>query len=240
MVKILFLLIARGGSKGVPKKNIKKLGKLPVLAYKAISAKKSKYCNRLILSTDSEEIAKIGKTYGAEVPFIRPETLASDEASSVDVVLHGMKWVEENDPVKYEAVCLLEAATPFLSHKDIDAAVNLYIQKKALSVLGMREVGVNSVFIAEIEENLQMKKHYEQMKGFYHTRRQDIKTQYTMNGAIYLINWEYLKEKRIFHSERTYGYIMPRETSVEIDNWIDFYFAESLIEKGIINMKNWE
>ena len=96
-MKVLFIITARGGSKGIPKKNIKILGKLPLIAYNIISAQKCNIKKRIIVSTDDPEIAEVALRYGAEVPFKRPKELATDEASSIDVVIHAMEWIEEND-----------------------------------------------------------------------------------------------------------------------------------------------
>ena len=128
-MKVLFVITARGGSKGVPRKNIKMLGPFPLLAYKIISAKKCNVNKRIIVSTDDKEIAAVSKKYGAEVPFIRPDFLATDTASSMDVVEHTMQWIKENDKEKYEYVCLLEPSSPFASYEDLNIAFKLIKEK---------------------------------------------------------------------------------------------------------------
>jgi len=238
-MNILFLITARSGSKGVPNKNTQKLGGIPLLAYKAIAALKSNYCTRLIISTDCEIIAKVAEEYGVEAPFIRPKHLATDEANSMEVVLHAMKWIEKNDEVQYDALGLLQPSSPFLTYEDINNTVDLYIKRNAIGVIGVKQVDTNSIFISEMDDDLCMKKHFIKMKSFYHTRRQDIKPEYTMNGAIYLANWKYLKENKTFHSEKTYGYIMPTERSIDIDTVNDFYYAQFLIEKNIVDLDFW-
>lgn len=239
-MNILFLITARGGSKGVPKKNIIDLGNIPLLGYKAISAKKSNYCTRLILSSDSEEIAEVAKVYGVEVPFLRPKYLAADEANSIDVILHAMDWIEKNDIKKYDAICLLEPSSPFATYEDINNAVELFISKKALGVLSVKAVDVNSVFVSDIGEDLNMSKHFEKINSLNKLRRQDFKEEYTMNGAIYIADWDYFKGNKSFHSEKTYAYIMPEEKSVEIDTMNNLYYARFLIEKDIININFWK
>jgi N-acylneuraminate cytidylyltransferase/CMP-N,N'-diacetyllegionaminic acid synthase len=236
----LFLITARGGSRGVPKKNICKIGGLPLLAYKAIAARKSNYCTRLIISTDSDEIAAVAREYGVEVPFMRPAELATDSANSMDVILHAMDWIEKNDPVKYDALCLLEPSTPFLTPNDVNQAIHLYQDKNALGVLGVKEVKDHSIFVSPIGDDLNMTWHYKKMWGNYHTPRQVLIPEYTMNGAIYLAAWDYLKEYHTFHSPRTYAYIMPEERSIEIDEVNDLYYASFLVEKGLININIWK
>lgn len=238
-MKILFLIVARQGSKGVPNKNIRELSGIPLLAFKAISALKSDYCSRLIISTDSETIGNLARRYNVEFPFIRPDYLATDTASSIDVVLHAMDWIEMYDNQRYDALALLEPSSPFLTYLDINNAVRLYEEKKAISILGVKETEVNTSFIAEIGEDLNMIKHYEKILALSKLRRQDFKKEYTMNGAIYLCDWEYLKKKKSFHSEKTYAYIMPSERSIEIDNVQDLSYANYLITNRIIDIGLW-
>lgn len=239
-MNILFLITARGGSKGVPNKNIQEISGIPLLVYKAIAAKKSNYCTRLIISTDSEKIADVAKKYNIEIPFIRPSYLATDEANSMDVITHAMEWIENNDTIKYDAICLLEPSSPFLTYQDINNSVQLFKEKDALGVLGVKQVEVNSIFVSEIDEDLCMKKHYYQMKSYYNTRRQDLKPQYTMNGAIYLADWNYIKENRTFHGERTFAYIMPNERSIEIDSMLDLEYSRFLVKSNIVDKKLWD
>lgn len=236
----LFLITARGGSKGVPKKNIYEIGGLPLLVYKAIAARNSNFCTRLIISTDSEEIVVVAKRYGIEVPFIRPDELATDTANSMDVIINAMEWIERNDVVKYDVLCLLEPSTPFLTPDDVNQAIALYQDKNALGILGVKKVKDHSIFVASIGDDLNMSKHYEKMRGNYHTPRQQLIPEYTMNGAIYIANWDYLKENRTFHSHRTYAYIMPDERSIEIDEMNDLYYASFLVEEGLIDINNWK
>lgn len=238
-MNILFLILARGGSKGVPKKNISEICGIPLLGYKAIAAKKSQYCSKIIISTDSIEIAEVAKKFGVEVPFIRPDYLATDKSSSIDSIIHAMEWIEKNDSKIYDAVFLLEPSSPFLTAEDVNMSVEMFIKKKALGVLGVKEVDVSSRFIAEIGKDLNMEEHYMKIKGMKSLRRQDLKKEYTMNGALYIADWNYMKEYRSFHSERTYAYIMPKERSIEIDDMNDLYYAKFLIESNIIDRKSW-
>jgi CMP-N,N'-diacetyllegionaminic acid synthase len=239
-MNILFLITARGGSRGVPKKNICEIGGLPLVAFKAIAALRSKFCTRLIISTDSEEIAAIAGKYGVEVPFIRPAELATDSANSMDVILHAINWIEENDCLNYDALCLLEPSSPFLTPEDVNQAIRFFQDKDAIGILGVKEVKDHSVFVSPIGNDLNMAKHYEKMRDNYHTPRQFLTPEYTMNGAIYLAKWDYLKQHQTFHSPRTYAYIMPEERSIEIDQMNDFYYACYLVEKGLVDINIWK
>lgn len=239
-MKVLFLIAARGGSKGVPRKNIKLLGKLPLIAYKIIAAKKCQVDKRIIVSTEDCEIAKIAEQYGAEVPFMRPEELATDEASSMDVVLHAMEWVEKNDNQKYDYICLLEPSSPFATYSDLEKALHLIQESDADTLLGMKEVEVNTVFIHELDESGKLSYFYECISRLRGERRQDYKKQYTMNGCMYIAKWEYFKENRLFHSMNSVPYIMPDEKSIEIDSMYNFNIATYLVENQIIDLQLWE
>ncbi|MGM9967104.1 MAG: cytidylyltransferase domain-containing protein [Rummeliibacillus sp.] len=239
-MKVLFVITARGGSQGVPKKNIRVLGDLPLIAYKIISAKKCSLDKRIIVSTDDKEIADISTQYGAEVPFIRPKELASNTASSLDVVEHAMKWIEKNDSDTYDYICLLEPSSPFATNKDLENAIHLINQKKADTLLGMKEVEVNTIFINELDDKGGLSYFYKNIKELNSLRRQDQKPQYTMNGCMYIAKWDYFKKNKSFHSEKSLPYIMPVEKSIEIDSIFNLNMANYLVEKGIIDLKEWQ
>jgi CMP-N,N'-diacetyllegionaminic acid synthase len=236
----LFLITARGQSKGVPRKNLKKIGGISLVGFKAISALRSKYCTRLILSSDDGEIQADGLSYGAEVPFTRPAELATDTASSADVIRHAMDWIEANTEERYDAIMLLEPSAPFARYIDFDSAVEMMIERDAKAVIGMREMEVNSVFVGELDEQRRMTTIIDQMKT-RHLRRQDVKPEYTMNAALYLFKWDLFKEHHSVYADRdhTYGYVMDRYHSVEIDVPIDFHWAEFLVDKGYVDLSYW-
>ena len=228
----LYLITARAGSKGVKNKNIIEIGGIPLLAFKAISAKKSNHCDRLIISTDSEEIAHIAARYGVEVPFIRPRYLAEDNSSSTDVILHAMDFIEKNENKKYDKITLLEPSSPFATYEDYNNAIELYNLKKATSVIGMKE-SVSSTFIAPLDEDLKMSAHYNKMNIKQGVRRQDFTQEYTMNGALYVFNWDHMNTKKNIYSDNSYGYVMKSEYSIEIDDYNDLYYATYMYEKHL-------
>ncbi len=240
-MNVLFVITARGGSKGVPRKNIRQIGGLPLIAYKIIAAEKCKYTHRTIVSTDDDEIAEVAKQYGAEVPFRRPTELASDTASSMDVVMHTIEWVEKNDPDKvYDTICLLEPSSPFATYEDIDNALTVMENTGADTVLGMKEVEVSRDFIFELDNNDGLSKFWESVKEMSGVRRQDQKPQYTMNGCMYIAKMKYFKKNRLFHSYNSKPYIMSWEKSVEIDTEQDLKYAEYLIKEGLIDLNYWK
>ena len=124
-MKILHLITARGNSKGVPNKNIKKIGELTLIEYKACAAKRSKYCNRLILSSDDEDIIALAKDHNIEVPFVRPAELATDTATSFDVISHAIDYLESQGDY-FDAIMLLEPSSPFSRPDDLNKAVEIY------------------------------------------------------------------------------------------------------------------
>ena len=155
-LRVLFLIVARGGSRGVKDKNIRRIGDLSLLGYKAVTAQKSRYCTRLILSTDSAEIQKEGRKYGVEIPFTRPAELASDTASSIDVIRHAMDWIEQEGADTYDAFMLLEPSSPFATAQDYDQAIELMQSRDANVVVGMRETEVHSTFVGELDPDLRI------------------------------------------------------------------------------------
>lgn len=238
-MRVLFLITARGGSKGVPRKNIRKVGSLPLIAYKIIAAQGTDFEKRIIVSTEDTEIAEVAREYGAEVPFVRPDNLASDEASSMDVVAHAIEWIENNDTNKYDYICLLEPSSPFASADDLEKAIKLIDEKKADTLLGMVEVGVTRNFIHQLDDCGRLSLFYDEIKKINSVRRQSQAKEYTMNGCMYVAKWDYFKKCKLFHSINSIPYIMPAEKSVEIDTMTDYYYACFLIEKGIVDEKMW-
>ena len=238
-MKILFVVTARGGSKGVPRKNIKLLGGMPLIAYKIIAAQKCRYEKRILVSTDDEEIAKVGRKYGAEVPFMRPAELSTDSASSADVVLHAMNWIKDNSKEKYDYVCLLEPSSPFASYKDFDKAFELIQEADADTLLGMKEVDVTSNFIHSLDEDGKLSEFYYAIKDLKSIRRQDQAKEYTMNGCMYIAKWDYFMKNKLFHSENSVPNIMSEENSIEIDTMLDYEIACRIVEKGLIDMSLW-
>jgi CMP-N,N'-diacetyllegionaminic acid synthase len=233
----LFLIIARGGSKGLPSKNIRKVAGIPMIGYKAISARQCDYCTRLIASTDSEEIADVALEYGSEVPFIRPDYLATDTTSSMDVVIHAMNWIEKNDTTKYDALFLLQPSSPFATYEDFNRAVRLMLSKKAIGVISVVEQKTNSMLVANLDPDGGMSNFYKKINA-HDVRRQAFKKEYTMNGGIYVASWEYLKKFKTFHSDKTYAYIMPQERSLDIDSLYDLKLAEFLARE-VLDVNKW-
>jgi CMP-N-acetylneuraminic acid synthetase len=240
--EILFLLVGRGGSKGLPGKNLRQIGGISLTGYKARSAQRSKYCSRLVVSSDSTDIQDEGKRFGAEVLFTRPAELASDTASSNEVVLHAMDWMEKHEGRKYDAVMLLEPSSPFARADHYDAAVELFIERQAELVVGLRETEVSSVFVGRLDATGSIGAIVNQMLHSPALRRQDQAPEVTMNGALYLIGWEAMRRHRKIYANpaASYGILMDRLHSIEIENEADLAFASFAIERSILDQSPWQ
>ena len=227
---ILGLIPARGGSKGLPRKNIKPLLGKPLIAWTIEEALASKYLDRLIVSTDDKEIAEISKKYGAEVPFIRPKELAEDNAKGIDVALHAIDWLKKNDKQKqYDLLMLLQPTSPLRTTEDIDKAIELLFLKDAKAIVSVCEVDHYPLWSNTLPENGCMKDFIR--KEIMNKNRQELPIFYRLNGCIYLAYCSYLQKQRSFFGEKSFAYIMPKERSIDIDGEIDFRLAEILLIK---------
>lgn len=234
MNDVLFLIAARSGSKGVPNKNIKKLGEKPLLAYRIQSALKLTEKKNIWLSTDSERYAQIGEQYGATIPFIRPEELAKDDASSIDVVLHAMQYAESKGH-KYSKIALLEPTSPFVYSEYIKKAIEqLNKTSKANAIVATKKTEVNTFFIQENKEYLDVFSN--KINNNNTLRRQDFKEEITPSGGFYIADWSSFKNNRNFYTKSTLSFVLPEICTLEIDYPIQFLWAEFLIEKKIVDL----
>jgi len=238
-MKYLFLITARGGSKGVPRKNLRKIGGLSLLGFKIRSALASKHCDRVVVSTDSEEIAAEALALGAEVPFMRPDELATDNASSFDVVRHAMDFCEAAGEA-YDGIMLLEPSSPFAMGTDYDAAIELFERERASLVVGVVHHKINTVYIAEMEGTC-IAPIIDKLISIKNTNRQSKAPQFTMNGTFYLFPWNVLRDHETIYWDRagSHGIVMEPERSIEIDEEMDLVWAEFLVERGIVSMDPW-
>lgn len=229
MGNILAIIPARGGSKGVPKKNIKAINGEPLIAYTIKEAKKSKYIERVIVSTEDEEISRISLEYGGEVPYLRPKELAEDHTPGIDPVIHCIEWLRENENYIPEYVCLLQCTSPLRKIQIIDAAIEKIISSGTDSLVSVCESEVSPYWMKRIE-NDRLKDFLEETKVY--TRRQDIPAVYRLNGAIYIAKTESLLKNRGWYTDSTLPFVMDKISSVDIDDMIDFRFAEFLMKEG--------
>lgn len=226
--KVLAIIPARGGSKGVPRKNIRELDGKPLISYTIEEAKKSKYIDRIIVSTDDEEISDISKKFCAEVPYLRPKELAQDNSSTVDCIVHMLNWLKENENYIPDYVCLLQCTSPLRTFKDIDGTIEKMISTDMDGAVSVCEAEVNPYWTNVFEGD---KLNYFIEEGKWITRRQNLPKVYSLNGSVYVIKTNILLDKKTFETENITGYIMSTENSIDIDDEIDFKFAELLMKE---------
>ena len=226
---VLAVIPARGRSKGLSGKNIKKLFGKPLIAWSIEQAKSCDDIDRIVVSTDDENIAKVAKKSGEEVPFMRPLELAADTALIIDVISHAIDWLEEHEDYRPEYILLLQPTSPLRSPKDIKGAIQILKDKKARSVVSVCETDHHPWWSNILPEDGNMKDFIR--PEALNRRRQDLPVFYKVNGAIYLSELEYLYKCNGFFGPDTFAYKMPKTRSVDIDSAIDFKLAELLLEK---------
>ncbi len=226
-MRVLPLIPARGGSKGLPRKNILPLSGMPLIAHSIRQALAVPVMETVVVSTDDEEIARIAREYGAEVPFMRPPALSTDDARSIDVVIHALQFMEAHTGKPYDAVMLLQPTAPLRSSEDIIAALRLYEAENADSVISLYKLeSLHPFYMYRLEDSRPVPLMPEADR--YH-RRQDYPAVYLRNGAIYLTAREVLLEQRSFYGERLRAVVMPAERSVNIDTLGDLARAEAIL-----------
>ena len=223
-MKVLAVIPARGGSKGIPRKNIKKLGGKPLIAWTIEAALKAPSINRVIVSTDDEEIAAVAEQFGAEVPFKRPIAIARDDTPGLDPVLHAI----ENSPDS-DWVLLLQPTSPLRSVDDIEGIIKLCQEKGALSAVSVAEVGKHPFWMYQRSSDMRLQPLIPNRGEIM--RRQDLPSVYVLNGALYLARPDWLIENQGFIGPETLGYVMPVERSVDLDTPLDWLWVEYLIER---------
>jgi len=228
--KIIAIIPARGGSKGIPNKNIKVICGKPLISWTIKEAKKCRLLDKIVVTTDSTRIADISVRCGAQVPFLRPKYLASDSSSMLPVVLHVLDFFEKNKE-PYDIYVLLQPTSPLRSYKDIAGSIKSLFKKDADTVVSVTEASCHPFWMNTIPNN-------GSMRGFLNPaaknkNRQDLPRYFQVNGAVKAGFINSLKEHKGFFTEKTYAYVMPKERSVDIDNKIDFDFATLLLHEKL-------
>ena len=227
-LKSIAVIPARGGSKGVPKKNIREINGIPLLAYTINAARQSSMFDTVIVSTDSEEISRIAIEYGAEVPFIRPADISGDLASSDSVVKHALEYYQKRS-ISYDVVCKLQPTSPLRSEKHIREAFELFREKEADFVVSFCECEHSPLWSGTLGSDNSIDDFMSNIdKG---ACRQELPLFYRLNGAIYLAKTERFLENGSFIGKKGFAFIMPQEASVDIDSELDFELAQILIKK---------
>jgi len=206
---LLAIIPARGGSKGLPRKNILPVGGKPLIAWTITAALEASSIDEVILSSDDDETIKMAGEWGCNAPFVRPARLASDTASSIDVVLHALGMFPG-----FDYVALLQPTSPLRTSIDIDDAFKILTVSGANSCVSMCLAEESPFWMYRVRENMQLESLLPDQNV---SRRQDLPPVYVLNGAIYLARVSWLLQSRNFISEDCVAHIMPRERSLDID-----------------------
>lgn len=227
MKKILAIIPARGGSKGVPRKNIKLLNGHPLIEYTIKEANKSSYINKIVVSSDDEEILEVSERIGGCIPLKRRESLAGDKTATVDVILDVLNELKNKDNYVPDYFVLLQPTSPFRNCKHIDDSFKIVLNNDSNSLISVCEVSETPYWMKIIENN----KMKNLLEGNDVIRRQDLNKVYIINGAIYIMKTDVFLESKKLILEDTCPYIMDRKFSLDIDTKLDFEMAEVLMSK---------
>ncbi|KAB2646787.1 MAG: acylneuraminate cytidylyltransferase family protein [Verrucomicrobia bacterium] len=228
-MRIAALIPARGGSKGIPRKNLVPLAGKPLIAWTIEAALGSDKLSRVLVSTDDAEIAAVARQYGAEVPFLRPPELARDETGTLEVALHALDWIEQNTTDRPEYLLLLQPTSPLRTTADIAAAIHLAQTRGADAVLGVCEAEPHPYLARRMDESGVLSDFIPAREAS--GRRQDFPPAYILNGALYLNRCTSLRASRVFQPPGALAHVMPRERSLDIDTPDDLRLAELLLTK---------
>ncbi|MDH4944753.1 acylneuraminate cytidylyltransferase family protein [Sulfurimonas sp. C5] len=221
----LAIIPARGGSKRLPRKNILDLSGKPLIAWSIEAALESKYIDKVIVSSDDDEILDVSHSYGVEC-IKRPDNLASDTATTFDALKHTIESVS-----KYDYIVLLQPTSPLRTAKHIDEAIELLNAKNADAVISVCEMEHSPLWSNTLPEDKTMEQFLQ--SDLLNKRSQDLPTYYRLNGAIYIATTDKLLEaKSFFLQNNIFAYVMDQESSVDIDTLLDFKFAQILIENN--------
>jgi CMP-N-acetylneuraminic acid synthetase len=226
MHRFLGIIPARGGSKGIPRKNIRPLAGKPLIGWTIEAALNSKVCERLLVSTDDPEIVAVARKFGADTPFLRPPSLSSDTATSLSVVEHAIDWINDGAET-FSHVVLLQPTSPLRTAEDIKNAATI-AKKIDAAVVSVCEPQHHPYLLKIIRDDGTLGNLMPESAQC--SRRQDFPPVFALNGAIYIISVDGLRKEKTFTPEKTVPYIMPPERSLDIDTPWDFFLAEQIIQ----------
>lgn len=235
--RILAVIPARGGSKGLPGKNIRALAGLPLIAHTILFAKSCPEIDRCIVSTDSEEIARVARQFGGDVPFLRPPELARDDTPMWPVLRHAIAWVEQHGEVKFDLLLLLDPTSPAREPSDVTGALNrLRGCSGADGIIGVSQPDFNPIWTCVVDRDGWMEALISQDADYY--RRQDVPCVYRINGSMYLWRAQFVRSEEV--SWRQKGkhlmYEIPEARAMSVDTAAEFERAELLVREGFIDL----
>ena len=227
--RVLGLIPARGGSKGIPHKNIKEIAGHPLISYTIECGLRSKYLDDVVVSTDSEEIAEIAIAFGASVPFMRPAELALDTSKTIECVIHARDTLAEMGE-HYDAIVLLQPTSPLRMPADIDGAIELFYSTGKRGVVSISKTRESPILFRTIGDNGELE---HLMDASSTVRRQDMPTWYRVDGAVYVNESDSLSLETSLN-DNPFGYPIDQDRGIDIDNIDDFYEAERSINNRIV------
>lgn len=227
MMKTVGLITARGGSKGIPQKNIRPLAGKPLIAWTIEAALRSRRLERVIVSTDDEEIAKVSREWGADVPFMRPAELAKDDSPHLEVIRHALGWLESESEAELDYLMLLQPTSPLRTCADIDRAIALGEEKDADAVISVCQTHDHPFLSKQVAADGKLLDFVQKPQGYL--ARQSLPPAYSLNGAIYLVRRSLLLERDDWYTDRTFAYIMPPERSLDIDTPWDLHLVDLIL-----------
>jgi N-acylneuraminate cytidylyltransferase len=223
-LSVLGLITARGGSRGVPRKNLRTVAGRPLIGWTIAAARQSRVLDRVVLSSDDEEIIEVARRLGCDAPFRRPAALASDTAPSIDVVLHALTQLPGHD-----IVVLLQPTSPLRTAVDLDGCVQRLVASGAPSCVSVREAVDHPYWTYRLDAGGQLQPYVEPPAGGAAMRRQDLPGAYAINGAVYAARVDRLLASRSFLAPGTVCVVMPADRSLDIDTSVDLQAAERLL-----------
>lgn len=223
---MIAIVPARGGSKGLPGKNIKPLAGKPMIAYTIEAAQKSRYISDIIISTDDSEIYEIALSYGAKATFLRPPELATDAAKAVENYIYTIERLNSEFGYHIDAFVVLQPTSPLRESGDIDRAIELFENKKADSVVSYTQEDHPIAWHKYLSEDHKFENIFDETIE----NRQAMRPSFYPNGAIFVFRFDLIKQKK-YYSNHSYAYVMPKKRSVDIDTIDDFEYAEYLMKK---------
>jgi len=226
---MLAIIPARSGSKGIPFKNIKILHGKPLIVWTIESALKAKNVDRIIISTDDEDIANVCKDTGVEIPFMRPKELSKDNSLAIDNYIYTIERLNTDFNSNYKEFIVLLPTSPLRNSIDIDGAIELFYKKKADSVISCVEMSHAPLWAKKICKNGKIENYFN--IEIDNKNRQELEPAYIPNGSIFIFKYSLLKGKYTYYSEDTYAYIMPKERSIDIDSISDFNYVDYLMSR---------
>ena len=225
-LNVIALIPARGGSKGIPRKNVRDLHGMPLISYSIKAAKGSKYIDRVVVTTDDAEIADVSKRFGADVPFMRPDELAADTSKTIDCVVHARDWFSEHG-FPCDVIVLLQPTSPLRTCADIDSALECFLSHGCLGLCSVSLAEQNPLLLRTIGEGGVLHPLVNQSSTM---RRQDLPCYYKVNGSIYINLAKSLSLKSSLN-DNPVGYVVDTKHAIDIDTYEDFLAAEKALSK---------